>query len=500
MRAAEVTNPEYTYHYPDWCKLRDCVAGQRRIHERGATYLPALSVRTDARARARYEAYKKRAQFVGYTSRTLEGWIGAVFRKAPSVALPRSLAYLEKDVDLSGTPLVTFARRAAREALLTGRAGVLVDRQRSPQGRPYLLLYKAEEIINWEYSVEDGVRRLVRVLLEVRRNAAPGVAVDQVEERRELRLVLGQYQVTTWRQVPTEGAREGAKAKTKWVPEETVIPVVRGAALDFIPFVFLSAAEDIGAGEVQSTPLLSVAELNLHDYTLAADRRHALHFAALPTPVASGGTPKQGEGDSIEWGSGVLVTFVEPEAKIAYVEPTCAGLKELAEERKALREDIAALGAAYLTAPTRTAETAEALQLKNTQATSPLGIVADGLSTSLTRALGWVAFWEGANPEDAALSLSKDFERTTLTHEQLGALVESLLKGAITPEVFAAKLVESEFLPAEIDPEKFKSDIEKAFAEKAAQSAALAQAASAAQNAQQGPGSAPNEAQQGNQP
>ncbi len=489
--AIDHQNLEYIYHAQDWRTVRDCLLGERHIHERGDAYLPRLSVRKDARALARYEAYKARGRFLQITARTLAGWTGAIFRKQPQIEVPASMEPVRSDADLCGSTMAAFARSVVEEVLTTGRAGALVDHQKKAGGRPYVVLFRAEEVIDWSYLVDDGVRKLARVVLE-RRSLSPAVSLlgtESCDERRELLLQDGVYTVTVWRRETSKG-RAG-----EWQPAETSTPTVRGKTLDFIPFVFFGPTDRPGV-EVQQGPLLSIARLNVHHYVRMADLGNILHAAAQPTPYVTG-AKLSAKGEGIEYGSGVFLEIDNPGAKLGMLEPTGAGIEAIERDAKEIKSEAAALGASYLTPPKREAETAEAVELKNSDASSPLAALVDAVSTRMTLVLEYLAMWSGVDPASIAFLLNKDFDKTSLTPDQIRVLSEMLIEGSITPEVFAKKLHDAEFLPADKRPEEFQQEIEanmdrnRADAQEAAQLAARS-------NTREASNDATNNAQEGN--
>ena len=102
------THAEYDAKLAAWTRARRVMAGEDAVKAAGEAFLPRLELQTDAEC----AAYKARASFFNATSRTADGFLGLVFRRAPFVRLPDvktgvGLAFqrFENDVDLSGTNL-----------------------------------------------------------------------------------------------------------------------------------------------------------------------------------------------------------------------------------------------------------------------------------------------------------------------------------------------------------------------------------------------------------
>ena len=101
--------PEYIEYNEMWTKCRDVLeGGTESIKGKGTIYLPQLPGQNDIE----YQAYRTRAQFVNYSSRTLQASIGQLFRKN---VLYNEFDYPDRkeDIDLSGTPLDYFNRIVA---------------------------------------------------------------------------------------------------------------------------------------------------------------------------------------------------------------------------------------------------------------------------------------------------------------------------------------------------------------------------------------------------
>ena len=82
-----VKHSEYLKFEPRWLRCRHCYEGSDSVKEAGVTYLPELDSHKISGGGRAYEAYKARALFFNATGRTVDGFAGAVFQKAPTVKL-----------------------------------------------------------------------------------------------------------------------------------------------------------------------------------------------------------------------------------------------------------------------------------------------------------------------------------------------------------------------------------------------------------------------------
>ena len=254
----------------------------------------------DAQTDDEFAAYKARASFFNATARTVDGFVGLIFRREPTVKLPErvsgvagALRVFAEDVDLLGTSLYTFSKNVVSEVLTVGRAGTLVDWEggsttgHKEEQRAYVVRYAAEQIRNWRVSRVNGRNVVTLVVLEEKAEArGDEFTADEVEQLRALRLVSvegeWQYVVELWRRVESKTKR----GKPQWVMVDSRTPLRLGKPLTLIPFVFHGPRHSLP--DVDKLPLADIIAVNLDHYRLNADYKHGLHFTALPTAWVSG--------------------------------------------------------------------------------------------------------------------------------------------------------------------------------------------------------------------
>jgi len=175
---ASSCHPSYSKHLPRWRLTRDAVEGSAEVKVGRQKYLPKPNKdEVSAENDTRYSDYIERANFVGFTSSTLEGMLGMVFRKPLVAEIQQAIGYLEKNVNGGGITLDQMARGLVSNLLQTGRFGLLVDYPQAKEGlsladvqamglRANILPYKAEAVINWQTEIVGSVTRLSMVVLE----------------------------------------------------------------------------------------------------------------------------------------------------------------------------------------------------------------------------------------------------------------------------------------------------------------------------------------------
>jgi hypothetical protein len=456
------THPDYDANAYDWSRARDILGGEDAVKSAGEKYLPRLDSQTDQE----FLAYRKRAAFFNATARSAEGFVGLIFRRPPFVKAPESqsgvgkaLAGFVNDADMLGTTLASYAKSVVAEVVGVGRAGSLVDWEGDIEERAYVSLYSAEQIINWRVERVNG--RNVPTLIVLSENVASYNPDDLFDfkaqpQMRVLKLVPGEAakdapeprpfhcQVEVWR--PKENPAK--RSKVEWELFETKIPLRLGKPLPLIPFIFHGPRHS--RPDVDRPPLRDIIAVNLDHYRLDADYKHGLHFTALPTAWVSGFDKSA----SLRIGSSTAWVSETPGATAGYLEFTGHGLTSF--ERAMDRDEhlMAVLGSRLLEDQKKVAETAEAIQLRQSGENSVLSGIATSVSESLTQVLRWVFWWnsteeipEAITSADVLIQLNTDFSLKGMTSQDLQAVVAAWQAGAISKDSMFELFRKGEILP-----------------------------------------------------
>ncbi len=171
-------HPKYTKHEAQWVRCEDAFEGQDTIKGKtidSEAYLRRLpgmdeDVSTETRSRgtaekdSAWKRYVDRALWYNASKRTMRANTGFVFRKEAIVKLPPRMEEATQDVTLGGVSLGAFARRMIAMQVRKGRYGILTDYSEQHK-RARLCGYPAESILNWDFRVVDGVRKLSELRL-----------------------------------------------------------------------------------------------------------------------------------------------------------------------------------------------------------------------------------------------------------------------------------------------------------------------------------------------
>lgn len=458
---------DYSRRKSDWAKIRTFVEGARAVRAAGESYLPMLKGWT----KEQYDAYKARAEVYGAADRTIDGLDGAIFRKTPQIEVPEGQMAIIEDITLSGQSINEWLRGTVREILTVGRLGALVDFSRAEQtnpdvvitgpNRPYVVSYTAEQIINWESQVIDGVTKLTLVVLEESVSTPspsdPFVKVPALRYR-VLRLVENRYVVEIWTAKSTPGL-PGSTTPSKDVEYEKTAelkPDRRGIPLDKIPFFFISPSGQEVCPE--KPPLLDIVDLCVLHYMTSADYSHGLHWVALPTPWATGVREK----DKIAIGPSSAIILEDKDAKVGMLEFAGTGLSAIKDRLEGLERKMAALGARILEDQKREAESGEALKLRQGGDASVLAGISDAVSRSAEAIVKRMLWWDGteANEPDVTIDLNMDFYGAAMDPQTLVALIQARQAGLISTDTFLWNLKRGEMMPEDVSIEDERAKIE----------------------------------------
>lgn len=435
------TNDAYDYWVKFASVARIVEQGEASVKAYGTDFLPKPGGLTDQE----YQAYKRRASFVGAVDRTVQTYRGLIFRKEPIITVPDLMNPVLEQFTLGGETFDNFAKWTAGELINPGRIACLVDWNEAT-GKPYVAPYVGERLINWRTEMVNGVEQLVLAVLEEYRSEVDPddyFKVREVPRWRCLKLEDGVYTVSIYEeQVDT--------AKGKGIYEvERYEPNKRGQTLDFIPLVIMNPGS-ISAEPVQPR-LMSMVNIELSWYNTSADLEHALHFTALPTPYVTGVSKK--ESPTLAMGSS-QAWMLPQGADAGILEFTGQGVTQLREHLKHKEQQMARLGARLLDEQPVN-ETATAAMLRATGEHSTLIDIVRTMEDGFNQILEIMSWWLNAeNPEQSTVEINTDFIARKLSPNELDSYIRALQAGAIDTSTFVNLLAEGETYPSGVDLEE----------------------------------------------
>lgn len=417
------THPKYKKYASQWIRCRDVVEGSDAVKGKKELYLPKLTDST----KSEYDAYLRRALFFSVAGRSLQGLVGSMTRRTPTITKTTEMDPFFEDVSLNNVSFVEIFNDAANELLTVGRYGMLADVP-VDGGRSYIAIYKSESIINW--SIDRFTGELLWVML-MERIYVPDPQ-DQFElipsvQFRHLRMVLGIYNVDLY------------DADLKFI--SNTIPTVRGNTMDVIPFVSVNS---FGISiEPHKPPILDIVDVNLSQYMTSADLENGRHFVALPTPIVTGAEADK----TLKVGGNTAWVISNDKAKVYYLEFLGEGLKSLEHAMSEKTGQMAQFSARLMDTSSRGSEAEGTVRLRHSADAATLNSVAISLEAGFNLVFKYLAAFEGT--DEPTIELSKDFLDTKLSHQELKELTISFLEGAIDEDVYFYNLERGELIPVD---------------------------------------------------
>lgn len=425
---------QYEEYAKKWLRTRSACEGQEAVHKQGITFLPRLAEQKDAD----YNSYKLRATYFNACGRTLEGLVGMVFRKDPVKTFPTSFQSIIDDIDLSGNSCDTVAMKVLSDVITVGRIGALVEYPQVTQQvssmadasqlnlRPYLTLYKSENILDWRVQrVNNSLQPVMIKLLETYEVSEDIYTYEHKEQIRVLLLENNIYLQRIYRK----------NDKGEWEQfEDDIIPLMGSKTLSSIPF--WPFGPETNSLDLQQPPIMDLADLNLAHYRVNADYERGCHFAGLPTPVLAGFSFE--DNASVAIGSTTCITTTDPTAKWGFLEFTGQGLGALEKNLDSKEKQMAAVGARMLEQQKNGVESEGAMQMRSNGENSVLASLANLVSENFKQILSFMAQWSGLTVTEDAIEykLNTDYMPVGMTAQQLAEWVKALQANAISFETF----------------------------------------------------------------
>jgi hypothetical protein len=458
--AIDYENSAYRENIANW-QLIDNICDGKNVEQ----YLRYLNPQDKSEENIeRNKAYRRNAIFsavAGYTSR---GLTGTVFRKVPTLTIPASLDYLNRNVDGTGQSIYQQSQHVLKEVLRKGRCGLSVtypktggdvSRADMASGKLFSTISKidAEQIINTALVSEGAETKLGLVVIRefITETAEDGYTEVLVEELRELALDLidGQYvhAVRRWRKdqkgewqvisedYPTFGAGTGPR---KYWNE--------------IPFTFVGSEDN--SIRASQPPMLDIVRVNKGHYQNSADYEDSVWYAGQAQPWMSGITQEHIDlmkANGMYAGSRNVLGVPAGETFGYAVAPPNPMVRQAMLDKEA---QMIGLGARFIQ-PGSANKTATQSEGEQEVQHSVLSLTASNVSEAYTQALKWVARFMAVPETGLEYALNQDFVAPNATPQDIAEMVKAWQAGAL-PQ---SDLFNWFKRIGRIDPEKDNEDI-----------------------------------------
>lgn len=474
---ADFQSQGYKEMVPFWQFVEDCYQGTHEIRKKGVSYLPKNEAEDSSDHRMRVA----RSTFYNAYRRTVDGLVGTAFRKDPILTNDVPVAIrgqeerrddqgavtqeykpgLAEDIDLCGTHLTVFAKKVFRHAVHQGHAFIYVeypkadpDRVKATESpeytladkaadpdRPYWVMYRADQAINWRYEHKGGRVQLAQVTFkEVSCEADGDFGERHVVRYRVLR--PGKWIVYE------EQKRRNASGepRMKIVEEgETNFP-------DRIPLAIVYGNEI--EPMVSRPACLDLADLNIEHYQVRSDLRHTMHWASIPILWARGRDTNK---KLVAIGPNCLVD-VDKDGQLDFAEHGGSAIGGLQDELDKIEGRMAVLGMNFLleNKPGNPVTATEKV-FNYADKSSNLATMMRSLVDAVEQCLEWTAQLLDERTtyrnqiQGGSWDLQTEAANLILSPEKLSRLSDSVERGQLSLETFWDILKRGGELPANFD-------------------------------------------------
>lgn len=440
--------PAYLRMAPRWQLVHDIRAGTIAIREKRQYYLPRFEAETPADWLARVSM-----TFVAdHYATTITEHVGLVFATPPKLGddVPAKIRDLTEDIDGEGNHLDVFAQAAFDDALHLGHCVLFTDYpvadgiktkadERIAQARPYVTLYRANDIMSWRTATVGGVKVLTQIVFREASDEASGEFGSACVTRyREIKQQVFYDEITgratglgaiTWR---------AWKAITTTGPESTNTNATQGASsFQAIGEGTITGPDRICArvvyggqrtGYLESIPhLMGLAFSNLEETQVSSDYANVMHKCNVPTPVFIGrNTSPDAQGQTVQMGQGIDIP-IGGDAKI--MEPSGVALNATRTRIEDLRAQMRRQGA---TSGDETGKVMTAIEAKiyAKQRNAKLQRAARSLQDALEGVFADMAAFMGL-PDGGSVAVSQNFSEEGIDPAYLTVLVAAYKDGAL---------------------------------------------------------------------
>lgn len=432
----EATHPEYDAMVCEWDSIRDAYAGERCVKLKLDKYLPPTTGMCEnwspsmaggygscmntmkPEQRARYLSYINRAEFPDAMTEMVDTAMGLLWNKDATIEVPKRLQYIIDNATASGESLQEFMMRITLEQLQVQRCGILIDmpiEKKRGVPRPYLCLYSAESIINWDAGARFSAAysTLNLVVLNESENARVVSDIDPFTFDW-----VKKYRVLSLGPVATNESSGvysyGQFAETQFNPSAMQVPEIMGRPLPFIPFYFINGRTCLPC--VERPRAVKLANKCYSSYRTSADYEQQLHEQSQETLVLEGGDPTK----KYAIGSGAVLC-PPIGGKAMFIGVTGQGLPEQAKAHQNKLVELMQMSGQLVDVRSLQRESGEALATRVSGQTATLASIAKTLGAGMTRCLKDLALLLGEDPSKVKIKPNTNF---------------------ISPELFAKTLVE----------------------------------------------------------
>jgi hypothetical protein len=449
-----------------WQMVGTILDGADAMRAAGVRYLPQFP----NESAADYEYRRKHAKFTNIYRDIVESLASKPFTEKVALSeddAPERLAGLVEDIDGRGNNLHVFASQVffaginnavdwvlveySRARPAPGRRPLTAEEEKAQGLRPYWVHIPAPAMLAVYTDTIDGREQIVHARFREDRLERDGYGERKIERIRILDRDRGPAGYGPARYEVWEKPAPAADAPApEWrrVDEGTL-------TLGVIPLVpFVTGRRKEGSWQFVP-PLKDAAFLQIEHYQQETALKSIKELTAFPMLAGNGVAPQMIDGKPAAVPVGPKsVLYAPPSAdgnhgEWAFIEPTAASLKFLAEDVKATEEQLRELGRQPLTATAGI--TVVTAALASQKASSAVQAWAWGLKDALEQALKLTCLWLGDSESQPTVNVFTDFEIGTEGDQGPAMLTAMRKDGDLSQETLWSEAKRRGVLSADFD-------------------------------------------------
>lgn len=445
-----VNHPDYDLLAEELTKVRDCVEGAPAVKRAEYIYLPHPSQvdKTSTMQRNRYKEYIGGAEYSGAPDYLRRSLLGKMRVTKTEVELPEKLSYLEQNADGDGMPLTAAIEYAVNNILQTKWHLLVADyKGAAPEGvelsiaekealnaRATIKQYCREAVVNWYFSVVNGVNQLSWVKLLEKSDTFNKVTGERKAVENYLILALdenGDY-------YQQKLVYEDKKLVSATEPD---YQKVNGMALAWLP-VSIVADEELPVAMLprQLGYLAGVCDVELYNYRVSAEYKETQRMLK-PTMMNKGG--KKGDKEifaELNGGRGYILLGQVNNLPEGWEPSILSSSADMADFHWYFEETKKKINALNGRADGNSAMTATEANIIAADQNALLETIADNCEHSFKRMIAYCGMFEGLYSvqdieqklDDITIAMPRNFAQPMLTVEQRQQTVNEFMAGLIS--------------------------------------------------------------------
>ena len=443
---------QYKEYINRWSLVDDVARSKVKDNDKREKYLPRINPDdTSQYNKLAYENYVKRSVFYNFTHPTITALIGTMFNKPANIEA-NGLEWLIDNIDGSGSQFSQQLKKNARCLIKDSRSFVFVDYTATEQAssigeeqaigaRPVAILYKAESVIDWDYTVINNTRVLSRVVLAEYSNKD----VMNHDQERHIELIDGLCYITVY-QFDESGEIIGI--------EESIPRNSQGKQLNYISGQFFGGLNN--DADIDDSMIYDLAILNVAHFQSSADYEHFRHMLGQVQPVISGMSQADIDrnGNNLRFGSGTAWTLGEgADAKLLQAQPNSVNMESMLHKEAQAK----AIGAKLLN-PDQKVMTAKQAGMISDSETASISTIIDNLESGYRNV--FMMMIDRLSGGEIELNLNREFATEKMTSDEIRALTDAVFKGVVPDDTIFNRFRQSGYISNEMSNEDVRDLLE----------------------------------------